>query len=267
LSFRRRLVGVLGIALVCTGWLSTGWLFVGCKGGKPDGNEQPRSAAPKPNELPPFELKDDTPNLLLTWVNEKGDFFVVRAPDKVPEQGRTAVRVVRTDVEAGTLDLVYVADLSKKRPDGTYPVKTQTRASWEELGAARRKARLEALAPPPSASAEVPTAPSGNPAAPTTPGAPGKNANASIVVIIYGASWCRPCHDAAAYLKQRGVTVIQKDIEENDGAAQEMRSKLARAGRSGASIPVIDFMGQLMVGFSRGALDRAIENAQKSKTL
>jgi hypothetical protein len=39
------------------------------------------------------------------------------------------------------------------------------------------------------------------------------------------------------YLKQRGVTVVDKDIDENPVAAAEMRQKLERAGRSGSSIP------------------------------
>jgi hypothetical protein len=46
-----------------------------------------------------------------------------------------------------------------------------------------------------------------------------------------------------------------------------MRQKLARAGRSGSSIPVIDLMGQIMVGFSPMAIDQAIEAARSAKPL
>ena len=86
-----------------------------------------------------------------------------------------------------------------------------------------------------------------------------------MVAIIYGADWCKPCHDAERYLKQRGATVIKKNIDENEVAAEEMKKKLERAGRGGASIPVIDIMGQIQVGFSPAALEQALANAKSSK--
>jgi glutaredoxin len=235
-------------------------LAFGCRSAPKSDAEKPVTAEPKSNELPPLSVKADTPNLLLTWVDEKGDFHVVQKPADVPVEGRKTVRVVVTDKEAGTRELVYVANLDETAPDGSYRLKTMTRAAWDEIGASRRMARLEALAPsaapPPSASVAPPTAP-GQPSAPAT----------KIVAIIYGASWCKPCHSAADYLKSRGVTVVQKDIEESDAAQAEMRQKLERAGRTGASIPVIDVMGQILIGYSPSQLDRAIKTAQAAKPL
>jgi glutaredoxin len=232
----------------------------GCRSAPKSDAEKPVTAEPKSNQLPPLSVKADTPNLLLTWVDEKGDFHVVQKPADVPPEGRKTVRVVVTDKEAGTRELVYVANLDETAPDGSYRMKTMTRAAWDELGASRRMARLEALAPsaapPPSASA----------APPSTPGQASAPAG-KVVAIIYGASWCKPCHSAADYLKSRGVTVVQKDIEESDAAQAEMRQKLERAGRTGASIPVIDVMGQILIGYSPGQLDRAIKTAQAAKPL
>jgi len=229
-----------------------------------DTNE-PASAAPAKNELPPLELRDDTPDLLLTWVDEHGDFHVVQKVADVPEKGRHAVRAVVTTREQGTGKLVYVADLATKKPDGTYAVRTMTRAQWDEMGALRRKARLEALAP--SASAPAPA--SGVPGSPPSPGAPGAPPGASnVVAIIYGAEWCKPCHDAARYLRGRGVKVVEKDIEDNAVARQEMRAKLERAQMPPtASIPIIDVAGKLMVGFSPSALDHAIQSAEAQQPL
>jgi glutaredoxin len=221
-------------------------------------------AVPKPTELPPFELKEDTANLLLTWIDDKGDFHVVQKPSEVPKEGRDQVRVVVTTREEGTGKLIYVSNLNEVTPTGGYRVKTMTRAAWDELGAGKRKARMEALAPS-AAPAAAESAGSG-----TQPDAPGAAKNAlarGISATIYGASWCKPCHDTAKYLKQRGVTVVDKDIDENPVAAAEMRQKLERAGRSGSSIPVIDLMGQILVGFSPMALDRAIEAARAAKPL
>ena len=222
---------------------------------------------PKAAELPPLEVKADSPNLLLTWVDDKGDFHVVMKPADVPSEGRAAVRVVVTSPEAGTGSLVYVANLNETTATGAYRLKTMSRAEWEELGASKRKARLEALAP--SAVPSSSGAPAGAPPDGKSPsGSPAAKAPATgVVAIIYGADWCKPCHDAERYLKQRGATVIKKDIDENEVAAEEMKKKLARVGRGGASIPVIDIMGQIQVGFSPAALEQALAAARTSKGL
>jgi glutaredoxin len=223
-------------------------------------------ATPQASELPPLEIKNDTPDLLLTWIDDKGDFHVVQKPEDVPKEGRGTVRVVVTTREDGTGKLVYVSNLNEVTPTGAYRVKTMTRAAWDELGAGKRKARLEALAP-----SAVPAAPDSAASdaadANNAAGAPKKALANGIVATIYGASWCKPCHDTARYLKQRGVTVVDKDIDENPVAAAEMRQKLERAGRSGSSIPVIDLMGQILIGFSPMALDQAIEAARSAKPL
>jgi glutaredoxin len=165
--------------------------------------------------------------------------------------------------EEGTGALVYVTNLDETTATGAYRLKTMPRAEWEELGAGKRKARLEALAP--SAMPSGSAAPVDGKAAGNSPGA--KAPATGVVVIIYGADWCKPCHDAERYLKQRGATVIKKNIDDNEVAAEEMHKKLARAGRSGASIPVIDIMGQIQVGFSPAALEEALATARNAKNL
>jgi glutaredoxin len=215
-------------------------------------------AAPKPKDLPSLVVKADTPNLLITWIDEKGDFKVVTKPADVPSSAREKVRIAIADKEVGTGDSVYVTNLNESAPDGSFRLATLSRAAWEELGASRRSARLEALAPP---TTSAPAAPSAAPSGELAKKAPVSGVQA----IIYGASWCKPCHDAERYLKQRGVNVVKKDVEENESAAAEMKRKLDRAGLAGASIPVIDIMGRVMQGFSVAALDRAIEAARGSK--
>jgi glutaredoxin len=221
--------------------------------------------APESNQLPPLQVRDDTADLLLTWVDEKGDFHVVQTPAEVPEAGRDQVRVVVTTKEEGTGRLVYVANLKAKGTDGSYPVETLTRAQWNEIGADRRKVRMEEFA---KTAAPIPSSGSG-------PGESGGaeptkdelKLNSKVQAVVYGAAWCKPCHDAEAYLKKLGVNVTKKDIEESRAARAEMEKKLAQAGRMGASIPVIDVGGQLFVGFSQGALRHAVESARKPETL
>jgi glutaredoxin len=232
---------------------------LGCHKGSSD-DADTSSAAPKPQELPALVVKPDTPNLLLTWIDDSGDFHVVDKPSDVPPEGKKLVRVVVADKEAGTGELIYVTNLNETTADGSYRTHTMTRAAWDELGASRRKARMEALAPATAPSA----APAGSAAGPSGSARPGSG---PLVAIIYGASWCKPCHDAERYLKQRGITVIKKDIEENEAAAAEMRRKLERANLPGASIPVIDIGGHMLVGFSPAALDHALEAARGTQPL
>ncbi len=252
-----RVIGRPGVAFsarVLVIALSLGAAF-GALGCDEDPSDPHRSTAPKSTELPPLELKDDTPNLLLTWLDEKGEFHVVQKIADVPANARTHVRVVQTSSSDGAGDLLYVADLTKKDPGGGYHVETMSRSQWDELGASRRRKRLEALAP--SARPEFPPLPSAAPAAP----------QGALSAIIYGAEWCKPCHQAEAYLKSRGVQVVHKDIERDPGAAKEMQAKLAKAGLGAGSIPVIDIGGRLLKGFSPSALDRAISTLRKSETL
>ena len=249
----RRLAKALFVLVVCL-------VAFACRRSGDPNDPKPVTAEPKPAALPPLSVKADSANLLLTWIDDKGDFHVVQKPSEVPVEGRKSVRVVQADKEAGTGELVYVANLDETAPDGSYRLKTLTRAQWDELGASRRKARLEALAP---SAAPPPTAS----VAANTPGKRGPQGGSKVVAIIYGADWCKPCHAAQSYLEAHGVTVVHKDIESSEAAQAEMRQKLARAGKGGASIPVIDIMGQILVGYSPAALDQAIRTAQGAQAL
>jgi glutaredoxin len=215
-------------------------------------------STPPADALPPFALSDDTPNLLLTWVGDDGDFHVVEKLELVPADHRKQVRVVSTTEPSGTGTSVYVADLEQKRPDGSYAVTTLPRADWEKIGADRRKTRLEAQAP-----GQPPTSGAGDAAKAAAPGASGAtDSSAAVSAIVYGADWCKPCHDAERYLKSLGVAVTKKNIEESRAAQAEMREKLSRVNRTGAGIPVIDVMGKIFVGYSPGPLKQAVDAAR-----
>lgn len=209
-------------------------------------------------ELPLLTIRDDTPDLLLTWVDDAGAAHVELHPADVPAAGRGLVRVVVADRKEGTKAEFYVVDLTKKRDDGSYVARTMSRRAWEDELERRRAGQLAKLAPPP-------TAPSGSAAAPAAPQA-GVD-RAAIEVIIYGAAWCKPCHQAADFLKKKRVPYVLKDIEEDAGAQAEMQSKLAKTGQHGGSIPVIDVRGQVLVGFSPAAIERALAKAASGTTL
>jgi glutaredoxin len=225
---------------------------------RPSGPDRQGESAPlaaSHEGLPPLALDDATPGLLLTWTDEQGDFHVAEGIEQVPAERREKVRVVLRDHVEGTGELVYVADLRAKQ-DGRYPVNVVPRAEWEEVGAAKRKVRMEAVAPgakPPTTAEPELVPPSDGTLAP----------GAAVTAIIYGADWCKPCHDAERYLKQLGVQVTKKNIEQSQAAAAEMQSKLARINKSGASIPVIDVMGKVFVGYNANALKQAVDSARR----
>jgi len=202
-----------------------------------------REASASKDEAPAFPVVTGASvDLLLTWIDEKGEFHVEQAIAKVPPSARDAVRVVDPARDGPPPEDVFVADLRNARPDGSYPVKTMKREAWEQIALDRRGGGKLAAAP----------------AASTALGQQPRSTAAVNDVIIYGASWCGPCHQAAAFFKQRGVAFVEKDIEREPSAAREMQAKLARAGRSGGSIPVIDVRGKIFVGFDERAIDRAL---------
>jgi glutaredoxin len=207
-------------------------------------------------ELPKLQLTDDTPELLLTWLDERGRTHTGISLSEVPEGSKKMVRVITRD--AGHGSLFYIADLSNKSADGSYPVRTMRRSEWEALLSKARADYRAKHAPPPQASA------------PAAPGAPTDHGNSGhagqVTAIVYGASWCKPCHQAAAFLKKQGAKVVEHDIEKEPRYAKEMHAKLRRAGKRGGSIPVIDVGGVIMQGYSPGALRRAVTRAKGSGT-
>lgn len=202
-----------------------------------------------------LSVKDESEGLLLTWIDEKGDFHVEQKVGDVPLVGRDAVRVVDPNKDEGThADKVFVADLRLKGADGTYPVKSMTRADFDKLAVERR----EKHGMPTLASASPSASGSG---APVNTGTDSVQSGNRPPIIIYGAEWCGACHEAAAYLRHKGIPFVEKDIEKDSGAAAEMNAKLRRGGLRSGSIPVIDVRGKVMVGFNSQEIDDALGKA------
>lgn len=201
------------------------------------------------------EIRPDGGDILLTWIDDKGDFHVETRVADVPLMGRDTVRVVDPDKDEGThADRIFVADLRQPRADGTFPVRTMTRADFEAIAVARREKAGPTLA---SAAPQEP-APSSS-AAPADQGT--QKPSAQPAVIIYGAEWCGACHDAARFLRSKGIAFVEKDVEKDPAAAREMQQKLAKNGLRSGSIPVIDVRGRVMVGFSAPEIENALGQA------
>lgn len=205
-----------------------------------------KEAPPIAAELP--TVRDDAKGLSFTYVDEKGNPHVVDTVAEVPGAQAQKVRVM-DPAHTPPDDMMYITDLTKKNADGSYAVAVVPRQDFEGYIVDRRKAL-------------GPTLGSGVAQNGSDAGAGSMVIDAtSPRVIIYGAEWCGACHEAAKWLTQKHVKFVEKDIEKDSGAEREMRAKLAKAGLSGGSIPVIDVGGKIMVGFSPPKIQAALGEA------
>ena len=192
---------------------------------------------------PPFPVRGELDGLLLVWFDAEGP-HTAQKRDDIPAEHRLHVRVDSLTIAPDArLDpaFVYLADVRSAGSDGSYAVRKVARESFEAL---LSEARTAAMA------AAEPTVEPG--------GAGGGSVDPNADVVIYGASWCGACRQAEAYLRSRNVAFVEKDIERDPGAQQEMVRKAQAQGLNPTGIPVIDFRGRILLGFDRGSIDRLI---------
>lgn len=175
--------------------------------------------------LPPLPIvKDDATELLFSFVGADGSVQAVSRVDQVPEPVKARVLVVdlaRTPEERQAHRYAFFADLSAKKPDGSYPVSVVSRYD------AARGQTAPAMAPPPDGS-----------------------------VVVYSAVWCGFCKKAKTWLTERKVPFVERDVEKTPGAQQELSAKLKAAGVPGGGVPVIDWAGTIVMGFDVAAMER-----------
>lgn len=196
-------------------------LLVACKepGGSP-----PDAGAPA--EPPPaITVTAGRADLVYSYSTGGGAFATATTIDAIPEGSRRSVVVTDLSLtpdqrQAGRF--VYLADLSRARPDGTYPVAIASRYGFESglTGAGSS----------------------------TVAGAKGAG------VVVYTTSWCGVCRRAKALLTSLGVRFVEKDIEASRSAAEELAAKAQRAGIQPGGVPVIDVGGVLLQGLDEATL-------------
>lgn len=90
--------------------------------------------------------------------------------------------------------------------------------------------------------------------------APGTRAeDAEGKVVLYRTSWCGYCKQAAAYMRQKNIPFVERDIEANAGYKAEYK----KLGGSGG-VPFIVFGQKTIQGFSEAAFDRNYADFQVS---
>ena len=129
--------------------------------------------------------------------------------------------------------------------------------SLEEVPEAQRATagRVELPGPPPTTPAEARAAAlrvSGQ----GGDGAAGAPAKPIGPVTIYVTSWCPHCKDALADLDRRGIRYTKHDIDEDIDAKAALRAKTGAT-----AVPVLEFQGRLLRGYSEDSYARAFDRA------
>ncbi len=76
-------------------------------------------------------------------------------------------------------------------------------------------------------------------------------------VTVYSTPACPWCHRAKEFLKQHSIKFTEINVADDSKAAEEM---IAKSGQMG--VPVIDVDGQIIIGFDKPRLEKALRLAK-----
>jgi glutaredoxin len=170
-------------------------------------------------------VRDDSTSLLFSFVDAGGRVVSVPTAAAVPEAARKRVLVVdlaQTPEQRQAHRFAFFADLSARGEGGEYPVVVVSRYDAAAGGAAAPVAAVEGS------------------------------------VVVYSAAWCGYCKKTKAWLKEHGVAFVDRDVEKTPGASAELSAKLKAAHIPGGGIPVVDWGGDLVVGFDVAAYQKLL---------
>ena len=164
--------------------------------------------------------------------------------DGVPEQSRDLVLVIP---EAGApAGLAYVADLRTANEGGEYSYKV---VHVQELDKALDESRGAAEAPDAAGNTSV------------------ASSVARDEVIMFSASWCGVCTQARRWFRNKGIEVVERDIEKDKNARTAMLDMAKKAGANGSQlngVPIIFVNGQMFPGFDPYKIQAALKSAKSS---
>lgn len=202
----------------------------------------------------------DLQGMLLSYYDNSGEVHTVFSRNDVPEEYRAVVRMDTTKLKPSERDpdVLYVADLRTTTSDGTYQVKAMSREALEGIVEAKNPSPTV----PPAQHPSQPNAPD-NPNAPHNTNAPSHTApnnNAQSQVVLYSASWCGACRQAATWFRQEGIDFVEKDIERDSTAHAEMQTRARAQGIRTTGIPVIAIGQRVVQGFNPAMIQRMLQD-------
>lgn len=200
----------------------------------PDAPPAPRSAAKGSEMVAATVTYDGKAPAVLTYAGERGVFADAPSPTSIPAEAKGFVRVKLLDGPEPPRGKVFVANLTQARD--AYALKLVARDAFEELALGDGRSSKIDL----PAGLELPDVSFGD------------------EIIVYKTAWCGVCSKLTAYLDNKGVEYVAKDIEKDRDAAAELQAKAKKKGVQTGSVPVIDVGGELMVGFDRARLEKML---------
>ncbi len=195
-------------------------------------------------------VSDERGDLILSWFADGGP-QVASSVAEVPEGARKEVRVQDPSVPPEKRDprYIFLADITAKDASGRYPVRVEKRADYEQ-----KRAKI--------AAARRPAAPAQS----MGPGAAAALSSGKAPVIMYATRHCPVCVKARRWLLERKIPYIEKDVERDQKAAQELAAKGRAQGVSTSGVPVFDIRGRLVPGFEPGAILKILGGISPSQT-
>jgi glutaredoxin len=148
--------------------------------------------------------------------------------------------------EAGEWDRV-LEELKGKKLEGADAAKA---AALEKKARAEKAQKVEQEK---SGRRDVPPPPSATPAVAAVP-----QVERPPDVVVYGTSWCKWCRKTREWLTDHDIPFIDKDVERDDGAAEELADKAGRQNMSARGVPWVDARGTLVKGFDPRAMAQAL---------
>ncbi|MBW2703052.1 MAG: glutaredoxin family protein [Deltaproteobacteria bacterium] len=204
-----------------------------CSAGCPE--DTPKNNKTANEDFAQIRIHPDNKKLLFTYLQADGSFQTVDGIDQVPEKAREQVIVVDTQLspeQRRSAQVLYVADLSQTKPDGSHPYSLVSRFKFER----------DLMRDPAGASGVLPKECEALPDSPKDK------------VLLYETSWCGVCKAAKRFMREQGIPFLSKDLEKDPGAQKELSCKALKAKKRLNGVPVLDVGGQLMLGFDGNRL-------------
>lgn len=84
------------------------------------------------------------------------------------------------------------------------------------------------------------------------------NARKRVPVVMYSTTWCGVCKRARNYFEQERISFVEYDVDKNASARAEYLALNPRR-----SVPTIKVGDEVIVGFSEGAVEGALDHAAR----
>jgi glutaredoxin len=210
-------------------------LFTGCRSNADDARsgQAEQTAIEGIAALTGFVIRPDNSDLVYQYFDGEGGLKVAQALDAIPGSARENVVVLNRAFEKGALPagLIIMADLSAPEKDGSYPFRLVSRYVASTSSSTSSKTH-------------------------STPALQDEQA------ILFSTRWCPHCRTARAFLEQKGVPFLEKDVE-SDPRAQALLRELGK--KQGipenmlTSVPILYVGGKLVLGFNQREVERLIK--------